>query len=82
MSRDHDGGVDGGLDGGPGGAARLDVVDDHTFDLLQALTSKLEAIDAYREYAAHDDTGLFLQLLNDELRHAELLLAALRTRID
>jgi hypothetical protein len=73
---------DGGLDGGSGGAARLDVVDDQTFDLLQALTSKLEAIDAYREYSAHDDSGLFLQLLSDELRHAELLLAALRIRID
>jgi hypothetical protein len=46
-----------------------------------ACATKLEAIDAYREYSASDDSGLFLQLLGDELRHAELLLAALRVRI-
>lgn len=82
MTDDRDGGLDGGPDGTSGSAESLDVVDDRTFDLLQALTSKLEAIDAYREYAVHDDSGLFSQLLGDELRHAELLLAALRTRLD
>ena len=58
-----------------------DVVDDLTFDLLQALTSKLEAIDAYREYAGHDRSGVFRTMLEDEMRHAEILLDALRRRL-
>ena len=66
-----------GEDGTPHG----DVVDDLTFDLLQALTSKLEAIDAYREYAGHDGGGVFEGMLADEIRHAEILLDALRGRL-
>ena len=63
------------------GSPHADVVDDITFDLLQALTSKLEAIDAYREYAGHDRDGIFEALLADEIRHAEVLLDALRGRL-
>ena len=66
-----------GGDGGP----HADVVDDLTFDLLQALTSKLEAIDAYREYAGHAGGGVFDAMLADEIRHAEILLDALRGRL-
>jgi hypothetical protein len=66
--------------GGDGGPHR-DVVDDLTFDLLQALTSKLEAIDAYREYAGHEGGGIFDAMLPDELRHAEMLVDALRGRL-
>jgi hypothetical protein len=73
----RDGGRSLGGDGEPLG----DVVDDLTFDLLQALTSKLEAIDAYREYAGHDGGGVFDAMLADEIRHAEILLDALRGRL-
>ncbi len=57
-------------------------VDDATYDLLQALTSKLEAIEAYQLYA--EDEGvrdLFEQLGREEQRHAEQLLEALRDRL-
>lgn len=57
------------------------IVDDATYDLLQALTSKLEAIDAYQQYAADEPDGLFRRLIVDERRHAEELLEALRNRI-
>jgi rubrerythrin len=58
-------------------------VDDATYDLLQALTSKLEAIEAYQLYA--EDEGvrdLFERLGHDEVRHAEDLLEALRARLN
>lgn len=57
-------------------------VDDATYDILQALTSKLEAIEAYQMYA--EDEGvrdLFERMGRDELAHAELLLDALRERL-
>jgi hypothetical protein len=53
-------------------------VDDQTYNVLQALTSKLEAIDAYARYAQGDETGLFKELIEDERRHAEQLLGELR----
>ena len=55
-------------------------VDDATYNLLQALTSKLEAIEAYELYAEQDDEGIFNELLEDERQHAERLLQALRRR--
>ena len=57
-------------------------VDDATYDLLQALTSKLEAIEAYEMYA--EDEGvreLFERLGRDAVEHAEALLEALRGRL-
>ena len=56
-------------------------VDDATYNILQALTSKLEAIEAYELYAEQDDSGLFIELIADERRHAEQLLAALKQRL-
>jgi rubrerythrin len=57
-------------------------VDDATYDLLQALTSKLEAIEAYRMYADDDEVrDLFERLGRDEVQHAEALLEALRERL-
>jgi rubrerythrin len=58
-------------------------VDDVTYDLLQALTSKLEAIEAYQMYAndGSDSAALFARLAADERRHAEDLLEALRGRL-
>ncbi len=57
-------------------------VDDATYNLLQALTSKLEAIEAYQVYA--EDEGvkeLFERLGRDEMAHAEALLEAQRDRL-
>jgi rubrerythrin len=57
-------------------------VDDATYDLLQALTSKLEAIEAYELYAQDEGVSeLFERLGRDEVAHAEALLDALRQRL-
>jgi rubrerythrin len=57
-------------------------VDDATYDLLQALTSKLEAIEAYQMYAEDDGVrDLFERLGRDETEHAEALLDALKDRL-
>jgi rubrerythrin len=56
-------------------------VDDATYDLLQALTSKLEAIEAYEQYVSDDPESVFGELLEDERRHAQLLHEALRRRL-
>jgi hypothetical protein len=62
---------------------RQSPVDDVTYDLLQALTSKLEAIEAYQRYA--DDGGesaeLFERLAAADRHQAEELLGALRDRL-
>jgi rubrerythrin len=61
---------------------RQSPVDDATYDLLQALTSKLEAIEAYQLYAEDDGVReLFERLGRDEVEHAEALLEALRERL-
>jgi hypothetical protein len=57
------------------------VVDDPTYDLLQALTSKLETIEAYEQYLLNDENSLFVEILADERRHARLLIEALRNRL-
>lgn len=54
-------------------------VDDRTYNLLQALTSTLEALDAYEVYAQDDSNGIFVELIEDERRHAERLLGELRS---
>jgi rubrerythrin len=56
-------------------------VDDATYNVLQALTSKLEAIEAYELYAEQDDSGVFSELIEDERRHAERLLQTLKQRL-
>lgn len=56
-------------------------VDDATYNILQALTSKLEAIEAYEMYAEQDEDGIFEELIQDERRHAERLYETLRQRI-
>lgn len=75
--------------GDPGAPTRVNptfevqerVVDDMTYDLLQALTSKLEAIEAYEQYVLDGDAQVFGDLLDDERRHAARLLDALRGRL-
>ena len=56
-------------------------VDDLTYDVLMALTSKLEAIDTYRKYAGDGDAQLWRDLAADEARHAERLLTELKQRL-
>jgi len=56
-------------------------VDDATYNLLQALTSKLEAIEAYEQYESDDPEGVFGELIQDERRHAQQLLDALKGRL-
>ncbi len=59
-------------------------VSDVTYDLMQALTSKLEAIEAYemyREDAAGRVRELFNDLLDEDRRQAERLLEALRNEL-
>ena len=56
-------------------------VDNATYNLLQALVSKLEAIEAYGKYERDGDQDLFSEFAADERRHAERLLEALRSRL-
>jgi hypothetical protein len=56
-------------------------VDDATYNLLQALTSKLEALEAYEMYESQDDTGIFRRLLEEDREHAQMLYDALRERM-
>jgi uncharacterized protein with beta-barrel porin domain len=59
-------------------------VDDQTYDLLQALTSKCEAIEAYAKYEEDADgeaKTLFQQLAREDTAAAERLLETLRTRL-
>lgn len=53
-------------------------VDDRTYNVLQALTSTLEALDAYEVYVQDDPSGVFGELITDQRRHADLLLDELR----
>lgn len=70
---DDTGGQDGGWIDSP--------IDDATYDLLMALTSKLEAIEVYRSYAEDGRPELWRQLAEDERRHAERLVGELRQRL-
>ena len=59
-------------------------VDDQTYDLLQALVSKCEAIEAYAKYEQDsDDEGrnLFQQLGQQDARAAEQILDELRRKL-
>jgi hypothetical protein len=59
-------------------------VSDVTYDLMQALTAKLEAIESFEMYR-EDSHGyvrqLFEDMLDDDRRHAERLLDALRSEL-
>jgi rubrerythrin len=60
-------------------------IDDQLYDLLQALTSKCEAIEAYAKYEEDADgeaKTLFQELARDDTRHAERLLEQLRNRLN
>jgi rubrerythrin len=59
-------------------------VDNETYDLLQTLTSKLEAIETYQRYE-QDAQGQAKQLIQEiaaqDRQHAERLVALLRDRL-
>jgi HPt (histidine-containing phosphotransfer) domain-containing protein len=59
-------------------------VDDPTYNLLQTLTSKLEAIDAYRTYeqdAEGQEAQIFRELAEHDRQAAERLLQAVKERL-
>jgi hypothetical protein len=55
-------------------------VDNNTYNLLMALSSKLEAIDTYRKYEK-DGGSIWQELIRDDRRHAEKLLQELKTTL-
>ena len=60
-------------------------IDDQLYDLLQALTSKCEAIEAYAKYEEDADDEakqLFQEMARDDSAHAERLVEALRNRLN
>jgi hypothetical protein len=56
-------------------------VDDTTYDVMMALASKLEGIDTYHVYAQDGNADLWRQIAEDDRRHADLLLAELKSRL-
>ena len=59
-------------------------IDDQLYDLLQSLTSKSEAIEAYPKYeddATGDAKLIFQEMARDDIRHAERLLQVLKTEL-
>ena len=60
-------------------------VDDQLYDLLQALVSKCEALEAYAKYEDDADeqaAQLFRQMGTEDAAHARQLLDALRQRLN
>jgi hypothetical protein len=60
-------------------------IDDQLYDLLQALVSKCEALEAYATYeedADDDARQLFQRMGTEDARHAQELLDALRQRLN
>jgi rubrerythrin len=60
-------------------------IEDQVYDLLQALTSKCEAIEAYAKYEDDADgeaKQLFQDLARQDTAHAERLLEALKNRLN
>jgi hypothetical protein len=60
-------------------------VDDATYNLLQTLVSKLESLDAYRNYmkdmSGGEERAIFQELRDQDRQHAERLLAAVKERL-
>jgi hypothetical protein len=53
-------------------------VDNNTYNLMQALVSKLEALEVYRKYERDGNQQLFQELIREDTAHAERLLEALK----
>jgi hypothetical protein len=59
-------------------------VPDQLYDLLQAIVSKCEGIEAYAKYEQDADgqtASLFRELAQEDVRHVERLLEALRDQL-
>lgn len=59
-------------------------IDDQLYDLLQALVSKCEALEAYAKYEEDADgetAQIFQRLGKEDAEHAQQLLDALRQRL-
>ncbi|MBA3778691.1 MAG: hypothetical protein H0X16_05240 [Chloroflexi bacterium] len=59
-------------------------VDNATYNLLQSLTSKLEALDAYKTYEQDADdqsSSLFRELAEQDRQHAQRLLEAVKQKL-
>ncbi len=68
---------------GSGGQGMFPV-DNATYNLLQTLTSKLEAIEAYNKYAKDGDQNaqqFFQQMIQTEQQHARQLMQMLKQRV-
>ncbi len=48
-------------------------VDNNTYNLMQALVSKLESIEAYRKYEKDGSRDVFERLIEEDSRHAQQL---------
>ncbi len=53
-------------------------VDNKTYDLMQTLVSKLEALEAYQKYEKDGVPHIFQKMYEDDSRHARELLDELR----
>jgi hypothetical protein len=59
-------------------------VDDATYNLLQTLTSKLEALDAYKTYELDgdaQDASIYRELAQQDRQAAEKLVEAVKERL-
>jgi len=56
-------------------------VDNPTYNLLMALTSKLESIEVYGKYVDDGDPELWQRMAADDRRDADELLALLKRRL-
>jgi hypothetical protein len=59
-------------------------VDNNTYNLIQMLASKLEAIEVYQKYQKDADQqtrGLIDQLMQQDRQHAEMLVQALSQKL-
>lgn len=59
-------------------------VDDETYDLLQTLTSKLEAIELYQQYeedSQGDAQTLFQEMAEQDRQYTERIVSLLRDRL-
>jgi hypothetical protein len=60
-------------------------VDNNTYNLIQMTAAKLESIEVYQKYQKDADQqtrGLLQQLLDEDRRHAERLIDALRQALN
>ena len=60
-------------------------IDDATYNLLQTLTSKLEAIDAYSTYeedAEGQEAAIYRELAEQDRQAAERLIEAVKERLN